>query len=103
MVTGQSVVAGSVSSTIALPAVVDLDAIDAVRELLLEGIEGGPVSLDAAAVDRVSTNGLLLLLSAAETARRNNTGFAITEPSAALSNAIARLGLEPQFAGLLQG
>jgi anti-anti-sigma regulatory factor len=103
MVTGQLVVAASMSSTIALPAVVDLDALDPVRDRLLDAFATGSVTLDAGAVERVSTNALFLLLSAAETARRAGTGFAVAAPSPPLLAAIARLGLDTHFADLLEG
>ena len=60
------------SKIVELPAVVDLDALDGVRDRLLEAIDAGPVTVSAAAVERVSTNALFMLLSAAETARRND-------------------------------
>jgi anti-anti-sigma regulatory factor len=89
--------------TVSLPAVVDLDALDGIRDGLIDAIEEGPVTISAAAVERVSTNGLFMLISAAETARRNHFDFAIEQPSAALSAAIARLGLKAQFSGMMRG
>lgn len=89
--------------TVALPAVVDLDSLDSIRDGLIDAIEEGPVSLAAGAVERVSTNGLFMLISAAETARRNNFDFAIEQPSAALTGAIERLGLGAQFSGMMRG
>jgi len=91
------------SKSVALPAVVDLDALDAIRDALLDAIEEGPVVVSAAAVERVSTNALFLLISAAETARRNHNEFAIGAPSAALTSAIGRLGLGARFSGLMRG
>ena len=88
---------------IALPAVVDLDAIDGVRDVLLDALDAGPVTVRADAVERVATNGLLMLVSAAETARRNNHGFAIEAASAPMCAAIERLGLGPSFAGMIRG
>lgn len=90
------------SQTLALPAVIDLDAIDAVRDMLLDALEAGPVVLEAGAVERVSTNALLLLVSASETARRNHYDFAIAAPSAAMSGAIERLGLKARFSGMMK-
>jgi anti-anti-sigma regulatory factor len=103
MVTGQSVVAASMSSTFALPAVVDLDALDPVRDRLLDAFATCAVTVDAGGVERVSTNALFLLLSAAETARRAGTGFAVARPSTPLVAAIGRLGLETHFADLFEG
>ena len=91
------------SKVVALPAIVDLDALDFVRDGLIDAIEEGPVSISAGAVERVSTNALFMLISAAETARRNQFDFAIKQPSAALVAAIERLGLEAQFSGIIRG
>ncbi|ODT82272.1 MAG: hypothetical protein ABS76_08450 [Pelagibacterium sp. SCN 64-44] len=85
-----------------LPAVIDLDAIDAIRDQLIDALEEGPVDVRAGAVERVSTNGLLLLISAAETARRHHFDFKIATPSAAMNAAIARLGLDAQFSGMMK-
>jgi len=91
-----------ITQTVALPAVIDLDAIDGVRDVLIDALEEGPVSVDAAAVERVSTNALLLLVSAAETARRNQYEFAIQAPSAAMVAAIGRLGLSARCSGMIR-
>jgi anti-anti-sigma regulatory factor len=90
------------SKTVALPAVIDLDAIDGIRDALSEALEDGPVVVQASAVERLSTNALLLLVSAAETARRHQFSFAIDAPSAAMKTAIERLGLKAQFAGMMR-
>ncbi len=89
--------------TFALPAVIDLDAIDAIREALLDAIEAGPVEVTGAGVERVSTNGLILLLSAAETARRHGSAFAVADPSPAMTIAVERLGLASHFAEMAKG
>jgi anti-anti-sigma regulatory factor len=91
------------SKKIALPAVVDLDALDSVRDLLIDAVEAGPVSVDGRAVERVSTNALVMLISAGETARRNNFPFQIAEASSPMLAAIDRLGFGPQFAGMMRG
>lgn len=88
--------------TVALPEVIDLDAIDGIRDLLIDALEEGPVTVQAGAVERVSTNALLLLVSAAETARRHHFEFTIEAPSAAMSAAIERLGLDAQFSGMMK-
>ena len=87
---------------IILPAVLDLDALDAVRDRLIEALEAGHVVLDAIGVERVATNGLFLLLSAAETARRNTFALVIARPSMALLAAIDRLGLSSSFNPLIK-
>lgn len=91
------------SKSIALPAIVDLDALDPIRDELIEAMDSGPVTVSGAAVERVATNALFLLLSAAETARRNNFAFAVTKPSAPLTAAVARLGLGDRFAAIMEG
>jgi anti-anti-sigma regulatory factor len=95
--------AEGLSKTIALPAVVDLDALDGVRDLLLEAVENGPVTVSGAAVERVSTNALLMLVSAAETARRNSFSFAVEKASGPMLGAIERLGFRPHFVGVMKG
>jgi anti-anti-sigma regulatory factor len=89
--------------SVALPAVVDLDSLDSIRDGLIDAIEEGPVSVSADGVERVSTNALFMLLSAGETARRNNFEFSIERPSAAMTTAIERLGLGTQFSGMMRG
>ena len=89
--------------SVALPAVIDLDALDGIRDGLIDAIEEGPVTVMAGAVERVSTNALFMLISAAETARRNQFDFAIEQPSAAMTTAIERLGLGAQFSGMMRG
>jgi anti-anti-sigma regulatory factor len=93
----------SESRIVDLPAVVDLDALDDVRDRLIEALDQGPVTVTAAGVERVSTNALFLLLSAAETARRSNTSFTLAAVSASLGAAIERLGLGPHFAPMTKG
>jgi anti-anti-sigma regulatory factor len=88
--------------SITLPEVIDLDALDAIRDKLIDAIEEGPVTIAAGAVERVSTNALLMLVSAAETARRNHFEFAIEAPSASMMAAIERLGLAGQFSGMIR-
>lgn len=88
---------------IALPAIIDLDSLDGIRDGLIDAIEEGPVTVDASRVERVSTNALIMLISAAETARKNQFDFAIEQPSATMMNAIDRLGLGAQFSGMMRG
>lgn len=90
-------------TSVALPAVVDLDSLDGIRDGLIDAIEEGSVAVNARAVERVSTNALFMLISAAEAARRNQFDFAIEQPSVALSAAIERLGLGAQFSGMMRG
>ncbi|WP_196260726.1 STAS domain-containing protein [Pelagibacterium limicola] len=89
--------------SVSLPRVVDLDAIDDVRDTLLEALHAGPVEIVAGAVERVSTNALFMLLSAAQTAARSGTEFSISGASDALLGSIEKLGLAPSFAAVLKG
>lgn len=89
--------------SVALPTIIDLDSLDGIRDGLLDAIEEGPVTVTADAVERVSTNALFMLISAAETARRNHFDFAIEQPSAAMTAAIERLGLDAQFSEMMRG
>jgi len=89
-------------NTVALPAIVDLDALDSIRDRLIDAIEVGPVLVSADAVERVSTNALFMLISAYETAKSNQNVFEIEQPSAAMIAAIDRLGLGPRFMGMMK-
>jgi len=88
---------------IALPAIVDLDALDPIRDELIDAVDSGPVSVLGSGVERVATNALFMLLSAAETARRNNFAFAVTQASEPFRAAVSRLGLGAQFAAIMEG
>ncbi|MBK8084404.1 MAG: STAS domain-containing protein [Devosia sp.] len=91
------------SKSIALPAIVDLDALDPIRDELIDAVDSGPVKVNGGKVERVATNALFMLLSAAETARRNNFSFAVTHASEPFRAAVARLGLGEQFAAITEG
>ncbi len=91
------------SKIVALPAIVDLDALDPIRDVLIDAVESGPVKVKGNAVERVATNALFMLMSAAETARRNNFAFAVTEPSEPFRLAVERLGLGGEFAAIMEG
>lgn len=95
--------ATSKGKSFALPPISDLDALDTIRDGLIDLVERGPVSVSGQAVERVSTNTLMMLLSAAETARRNNFPFEITQASDAMTFAIGRLGLADSFAPMMKG
>lgn len=88
---------------VALPAIVDLDALDTVRDGLIDAVELGAVEIDGSQVERVATNALLMLVSAAETSRRNNFTFSISGASAPMLAAIDRLGLSGSFSALMKG
>ena len=88
---------------VALPSIVDLDTLDVVRDGLIDAVEMGSVAIDASKVDRVATNALLMLVSAAESCRRNSFEFEIQGASAPMLSAIGRLGLSSSFAELMKG
>ncbi len=87
---------------VVLPAIVDLDATDSIREKLLEQIEHGAINIDASPVERVATNSLLMLLSASKSAKAANIDFFIQNPSEQMVGAIERLGLSENFAPLIK-
>jgi anti-anti-sigma regulatory factor len=88
---------------VVLPAIVDLDALDNVRDGLIDAVELATVKVDASRVERVATNALMMLISAAETARRNSFGLEVTSASAPMRAAIERLGLADAFSALMKG
>jgi len=89
--------------SIALPAVIDLDALEPLRDRLVDALDTGAVIVTGHAVERVSTNALLLLLSAAETAQHTARAFSLSAPSTAITTAIDRLGLGGRFAQFITG
>lgn len=88
---------------VALPAIVDLDTLDVVRDGLIDAVDMGAVTVDASKVERVATNALFMLISAAELSRRNSFPFAISRASAPMLAAVDRLGLRDSFASLMKG
>lgn len=86
-----------------LPAIVDLDALESVRDDVMEALEQGPVHVDATAVERVATNALLLFISASETAKRNGFDFKISAVSDPMQAAITRLGMSDAFSNMVKG
>lgn len=95
--------AASAAQSMALPVIVDLDSLDAIRDKLLDAVDHGHAEVDAAAVERVATNALLMLLSAAETAQRNQFKLTVVNVSEPMESAISRLGLASAFQPLTQG
>jgi len=98
-----AVMAEGLGNAVTLPAIVDLDVLDTVRDLLLDAVESGPVVADGSAVERISTNALLMLVSAAETARRNSFSFTVDGASEPMRAAIARLGFGEHLASIIKG
>ncbi|VAW22992.1 hypothetical protein MNBD_ALPHA12-336 [hydrothermal vent metagenome] len=91
------------TKTYDLPTVMDVDALDDVRDWLSEAVAHGDVQLNAAQVSRVVTNSLLMLVSASNSAAKNNFAFTICDPSEAFSEAIERLGMNEIFSNFLEG
>lgn len=89
--------------SVALPRIVDLDALDDIAETLIGALSAGPVDVDASGVERVSTNALFMLLSAAQTAEKAKFTFTISGASTAVAAAIEKLGLKPAFEPVLKG
>ncbi|MAN76048.1 STAS domain-containing protein [Pelagibacterium flavum] len=89
--------------SVALPRIVDLDALDDVAEKLIGALSAGSVNVDASGVERVSTNALFMLLSAAETAKKAKFAFTISGASTSVVAAIEKLGLNPAFEPVLKG
>ena len=89
--------------SVALPRIVDLDALDDIAETLIGALSAGPVDVDASGVERVSTNALFMLLSAAETAKKAKFAFTISGASTSVVAAIEKLGLNPAFEPVLKG
>jgi len=81
-----------------LPAAIDLYGAEALLALLQDLLlPGAHLNLDAAAVTRVGTPGLQLLLAARRTAAAQGSTVALVAPSSCLRDAIAELGLEAAF------
>ncbi len=76
-----------------LPGVLDVDAMDSLRDSLNSALEIGDVRINGAEVNRVVTNALLMLASAKKTADKNQIAFSVANPSPALLEAAQRLGM----------
>ncbi len=80
--------------SLALPPILDLMAAEPLcRTLVRRSHAADPVLLDGAAVERVSTASLQVLLAAAADARARGVAFGLHNPSGALTEALADLGL----------
>lgn len=88
---------------IELPAIADIGAVDELREEMIDALDVGNLEINLAKVERVSTNALFMLLSAAQTARSHNFELKLSSPSEHFSNALQVLGLESAFEPLLKG
>jgi anti-anti-sigma regulatory factor len=83
---------------IVLPELLDLTAAEPLHRTLLDRAHNGdPPVLTGAAVERVSTAVVQVLLAAAADARSRGTTLQLRDPSAALTDAFADLGVGPDF------
>lgn len=79
----------------ALPAELDLGAAEPLRAALARAIDTGTaLGIDGAAVERISTACLQVLLATARAAERGGLGFRILNPSQVLSDAVRDLALQ---------
>lgn len=86
------------NSMIVLPEVLDLSAAEPLQRALLDCARSGdPPILSGATVERVSTAAIQVLLAAAADARARGTALQLRDPSAALTDAFADLGIGPAF------
>jgi anti-anti-sigma regulatory factor len=81
-----------------LPSLLDLAAADplcrALRERLLAAV---PIHVTGSRVERVSTSCIQVLLAAAADARAHRLAFRLRDPSPALADALADLGVTPEL------
>ena len=89
--------------SIELPAIADIGAVDELRDEMLDALNAGNLEINLEKVERVSTNALFMLLSAAQTARTHNFELLLSSPSEHFTNALKVLGLEGAFAPLMKG
>lgn len=80
---------------VALPAELGLAAAEPLRAALVRAIDAGAaLTIDGAAVERISTACLQVLLAAARAAERGGMAFRIINPSQVLSDAVRDLALQ---------
>ena len=81
-------------ATITLQAVLDLTAAEPLHRTLLDHARtGDPLIISGAAVERVSTAVIQVLLAAAADGRSRGVAFHLRDPSPVLLNALADLGV----------
>lgn len=89
--------------TFDLPGVVDVDAMDELREWLNGALEIGDIKLNASKVTRLVTNALLMLASARQTAEKNKFSFCVSDASPAFCEAVDRLGMGEIISPIVEG
>jgi len=81
-----------------LPADLRIQSATALRSRLLAALDGtGPLRLQGSGVARLDTAGVQLLVAAAQEAARRSRELRLVSPSAPLTEALERLGLEDFF------
>lgn len=76
-----------------LPAILDLTQAQKLRDTMLHALDGGPVTLDAGEVDRMSTPCIQVILAAGRAAEAENIPFKIRNATLVFQKAFADLGL----------
>jgi len=83
---------------LALPAMLDLTAAEPLQRRLLNRVRSGdPLVVAGAAVERVSTAVVQVLLAALADSRSRDVAFHLRDPSPSLADALADLGVASQF------
>jgi anti-anti-sigma regulatory factor len=81
----------------ALPQVLDIVQAQGLRDDLVRLLGQGALTLDAGAVDRMSTPSAQVLLAAGRAADAAGSGFQIINASEVFCTALADLGLQAEF------
>ena len=82
---------------VTLVPVIDLTSAESLKDALLDACSGaGSVTIYGIAVERIDTPGLQILLAAAAALNADNRKFSVVDPSEALTEAIADLGLSAE-------
>jgi anti-anti-sigma regulatory factor len=80
-----------------LPEVLDLTRAQNLRETMVALLNGGPIALDASAVERMSTPCAQVLLAAGRAADLGGSSLQIIDASDVFRTALADLGLQAEF------
>jgi anti-anti-sigma regulatory factor len=89
---------GDMASILALPALLEAPAAeDLSRQFADRLLAGLPLTIDGQHVNRIATQCVQVLVVAARTARSRELLFRLQTPSAALTDALVRLGLQHEL------
>jgi anti-anti-sigma regulatory factor len=87
------------NGVIVLPELLDLTAAEPLQRILLDRARNGDLPImNGAAVERISTAAVQVLLAAVADARSRGTSLQLRDPSAVLRDALADLGVGAAFA-----